>query len=117
MGCARVGRRYGKAAQFPPEQLSAFFSIVKLNHFQAVSERLTMERSFEFFKELLLRHSVQRPPFSVGLFSFQEMKAITEWMMDSYYRHYKLYQVRTLSIPTSGRWVSQAVGRLHLQPT
>lgn len=55
-----------------------------------------MERSFEFFKELLLRHSVQRPPFSVGLFSFQEMKAITEWMMDSYYRHYKLYQVRTL---------------------
>jgi hypothetical protein len=68
-----------------------------------VSERLTLERSFEFFKELLLRHSVQRPPFSVGLFSFQEMKAITEWMMDSYYRHYKLYQVRTLPfyIPTS----------------
>jgi hypothetical protein len=52
-----------------------------------------MERSFAFFKQLLLRHSVQRPPYSVGLFSFQELKAITEWMMDSYYRHYKLYQV------------------------
>lgn len=50
-----------------------------------------MDRSFENFKELLLTHSVQRPPFSIGLFTFTEMKAIMAWALDTYYRHYKLY--------------------------
>ena len=35
---------------------------------------------------------MQRPPYSVGLFSFQEIKAITDYMINTYYRHYKLYQ-------------------------
>jgi hypothetical protein len=30
----------------------------------------------------------------VSLFSFQGMKDITDWVIDTYYRHYKLYQVR-----------------------
>jgi len=84
--------RYGKAAGFPADRMSAFFSIVKVNHFQATDERLTMEKSFQYFKDLLLRHSVHRPPYSIGLFSFQEIKAITDHMIDTYYRHYKLYQ-------------------------
>lgn len=52
---------------------------------------LKVDRSFENFKELLLTHSVQRPPFSIGLFTFTEMKAIMAWALDTYYRHYKLY--------------------------
>eukprot|EP00955_Chlamydomonas_euryale_P091502 364630-Chlamydomonas_euryale.AAC.13 len=44
------------------------------------------------FKDLMLRHSVQRPPYSVGLFTLAEMKTILNWMLDTYYRHYKLYQ-------------------------
>ncbi len=36
-------------------------------------------------------HSVQRPPYSIGLFTLAEMKAILAWILDTYYRHYKLY--------------------------
>jgi hypothetical protein len=35
---------------------------------------------------------VPRPPFSCGVFSQAEMQAILDWMLDTYYRHYKLYQ-------------------------
>jgi hypothetical protein len=50
-----------------------------------------VDRSFQLFKGLLLAHSVQRPPYSIGLFTFSEMKAILEWALDTYFRHYKLY--------------------------
>mmetsp|Transcript_18083 Transcript_18083/g.39546 ORF Transcript_18083/g.39546 Transcript_18083/m.39546 type:complete len:214 (+) Transcript_18083:120-761(+) len=74
------------------ERKSAFFSIVKVNHFKAVEERLTLEKSFAYFKQILLQHSVQRPPYSIGMFSFQGVKDMTDWMIDTYFRHYKLYQ-------------------------
>lgn len=33
-----------------------------------------------------------RPPFSCGVFSQAEMRAVLDWMLATYYRHYKLYQ-------------------------
>jgi hypothetical protein len=53
---------------------------------------LQVERSFLLLKELLLQHSVQRPPYSAGLLSLAEMHRCLEWLLDTYYRHYKLYQ-------------------------
>jgi hypothetical protein len=46
-----------------------------------------------------------RPPFSCGVFSQAEMRAVLDWMLSSYYRHYKLYQYAftsrvTLSLTT-----------------
>lgn len=38
---------------------------------QATEARLPIERSFSHFKDLLLQHSVQRPPRSVGLFTLE----------------------------------------------
>lgn len=38
-----------------------------------------------------MAHSVHRPPYSVGLFTLAETKAIVAWMLDTFYRHYKLY--------------------------
>ncbi|KAK9814229.1 hypothetical protein WJX72_002602 [[Myrmecia] bisecta] len=73
-------------------KLSALFSIVKAVHKAATGQRLTIDRSFAHFKDLLLRHAVQRPPYSIGLFSVAEVKALTDWMLDSYFAHYKLYQ-------------------------
>ena len=53
---------------------------------------MPVDRSFQLFKELMLQHSVQRPPYSIGLFSLQEFKKVLEWALDTYYRYYKLYQ-------------------------
>ncbi|KAI5078703.1 hypothetical protein GOP47_0006374 [Adiantum capillus-veneris] len=55
-------------------------------------ESLTLERSWERTKDLLLLHSVQRPPFSTQIFSWADLKAITSYLLNTYYRHYKLYQ-------------------------
>ncbi len=53
---------------------------------------MPVDRAFTLFKDLLLRHSVQRPPASVGLFTLEEFKAVLEWGLDTYFRLYKLYQ-------------------------
>lgn len=45
---------------------------------QVVEDRLTEEQSFKNFKELLLRHSVQRPPHSLAIFNLDDVKAINE---------------------------------------
>ncbi|GIL64618.1 hypothetical protein Vafri_18511 [Volvox africanus] len=84
--------QFGEEQKFSDDKLSGLFSIVKTVHHRSIDEALTMERSFLLFKELLLMHSVQRPPYSLGLFTYAEMRKIMEWMLDSYYRHYKLYQ-------------------------
>ena len=50
-----------------------------------------VDLSFKYCKDLLLAHSIQRPPYSIGLLTLAEMKAALSWMLDTYYRHYKLY--------------------------
>jgi hypothetical protein len=74
------------------DKLSGLFSIMKEVHKRSVEGRMPIERSFALFKSLMLSHSVQRPPYSIGLFTFPEYTAILEWGLDTYYRHYKLYQ-------------------------
>lgn len=39
-------------------------------------------------------HSVNRPPRSIALYSLSDAKVITEHAISTYFRHYKLYQVR-----------------------
>ena len=42
------------------KQLSALFSLVKNVHNDAVAKRLPIDKSFDCFKQVLLRHSVHR---------------------------------------------------------
>ena len=45
-----------------------------------------------FWLALLLAHAVQRPPHSVGVFTLKEAQLITDFALNSYYRHFKLYR-------------------------
>jgi len=83
---------FGQSLQLADDKLSGLVSIMKAVHTKATQSRLPIERSFTHFKDLLLQHSVQRPPISVGLFTLEEFKAILAWGLDTYFRHYKLYQ-------------------------
>jgi len=56
-----------------------------------LSERLSEEKSFALFKELLLRHSVQRPPHSLAIFDLEDVKAINSHVQDTFYRFYGMY--------------------------
>lgn len=55
-------------------------------------DRLTEDESFEMFKELLLRHAIQRPPHSLAIFNLQDVKDIDEFALDTFYRHYDMYK-------------------------
>lgn len=45
---------------FDDERLSVLFGLVKEVHNASVKQRVTVERSFAFFKDTLLNHSVHR---------------------------------------------------------
>ncbi|KAJ3328981.1 hypothetical protein HDU76_008889 [Blyttiomyces sp. JEL0837] len=51
-----------------------------------------MERDYSFFKDLLLKHCIHRPPFSDKIFSFTDLNAITEYVTNTYFRHYLMYK-------------------------
>ncbi|KAJ3177054.1 hypothetical protein HK101_010326 [Irineochytrium annulatum] len=84
---------FAKEQRFSPEKASAFFSIMKETHQHCISNPYAnMEKEFAFFKDLLLKHSIHRPPFSDRVFSFSEMKVITDYATNTYFRHYLMYK-------------------------
>ena len=77
---------------FSVEKTSAFFSIIKRNHEEMAEAFLPPHKSWDYLKSLLLAHSVQRPPYSVGIFTLAEVQLITEFALAYYYAHFKLYR-------------------------
>merc|ERR1712118_66010 len=80
-----------KTQGFTAEKTSTFLSIMKVMFEEVCLLKLQMDDAFNFFKGWLLKHSVQRPPFSVGVFTFEDVKAITEFVHNTFFRHYKLW--------------------------
>ena len=84
---------FAKERKYSEEQTSAVFSIIKRTHEKAVETPFgNLDETFAYFKELLARHSVKRPPFCMYLFPVQEVVAVTEYVVNTYFRHYKLYK-------------------------
>ncbi|XP_039620993.1 coiled-coil domain-containing protein 189 isoform X2 [Polypterus senegalus] len=78
---------------FNKEQTSAFFSIVKLVHEACMETPLgNVSQCFELLRELVLCHSVRRPPFSVDLFDMHQVRLVSEYVVNTYFRHFKLYK-------------------------
>eukprot|EP00668_Euglena_longa_P004262 GGOE01004997.1.p1 GENE.GGOE01004997.1~~GGOE01004997.1.p1 ORF type:complete len:285 (-),score=76.87 GGOE01004997.1:295-1065(-) len=80
-----------RARRMDAEKTSTLFSIVHRTHCHSMRERAGDRASFDFFQLLLLQHSVHRPPFSETIFAPEDVQAITKYMLDTYYRQYKLY--------------------------
>ena len=51
-----------------------------------------LQETFQYFKELLLRHSINRPPYSTALFTIVHVRDITEYVLNTYFKHFKLYK-------------------------
>lgn len=60
--------QFGIEHAFTADKLSVLFSIMKSTFLESMKGFLPAKASFNYFRDLLLKHSVQRPPFSVGLF-------------------------------------------------
>lgn len=85
--------QFAKDNEFSTEQTSAWFSVIKSVHEMTVDTPYgNVDPVFKYFKELLLCHSVKRPPYSVALFSVDQVKKLTSYAVNTYFRHFKMYK-------------------------
>eukprot|EP00472_Partenskyella_glossopodia_P007976 CAMPEP_0197525526 /NCGR_PEP_ID=MMETSP1318-20131121/12853_1 /TAXON_ID=552666 /ORGANISM="Partenskyella glossopodia, Strain RCC365" /LENGTH=275 /DNA_ID=CAMNT_0043079039 /DNA_START=65 /DNA_END=892 /DNA_ORIENTATION=+ len=79
--------------QMNAEKASTLISIFYSTHKKSFGPPVapTMD-AFKYFKSLLLKHSVERPPFSIAIFTPADVKVITKYAIETYFRHYKMYQ-------------------------
>ncbi|CAF0998965.1 unnamed protein product [Adineta ricciae] len=85
--------QFARKNQFNHEQISSFLSILKCVH--DLSNRTSyanMEQTYEYFKALILKHSLFRPPHNLRIFTPDLTKKITDYVIDTYFRHIKMYK-------------------------
>lgn len=71
---------FAKSLAMTPEQTSVLFSLMKQTHETAVSSPfVTFDQDYASFKSLLLAHSINRPPYSIRIFSLAQVQAISDW--------------------------------------
>lgn len=85
--------QFARDNNFNKEKTSTLFSIVKHVHEMCIETPFgNIEFCYRHFRELLLCHAVRRPPFSLDIFSAEDVQVITEFVIDSYFRHFKMYK-------------------------
>lgn len=77
--------------EFTADKISCFLSIMKRVLEEAVEKKLPVGEAFNVFKAWLLKHSVERPPWSIAVYTFDDVQAITDYVHGTFFRHYKLY--------------------------
>lgn len=84
---------FARENNFNREKTSAVFSIVKKTHEVCIETPFgNVDQTFNYFKELVLCHAVNRPPHSIELFNADEVRKITEYTVNTYFRHFKMYK-------------------------
>ncbi len=56
-----------------------------------MNKRYSRDKSFEIFKDVVVRHSLFRPPQSINVFDLSEVKLVTNHGLNNFYRLYDLY--------------------------
>lgn len=83
------------SAELSAIKTSTFFSILYSVH-QTVSEvpgpQPPAAEAWAYFESLLLRHSIERPPFSIACFAPNEVAALSEWTLRTYFAQLRHYQ-------------------------
>ena len=84
---------YAKDAKLGTPAISTYLSIIKeIFEHDVETGYKSMDRSFDEFKRLLLRHSVDRSPVSIKVFEREQVPGLVDNMTDTYFRHYRMYQ-------------------------
>lgn len=51
-----------------------------------------VEECYRSFTSVLFCHGVRRPPFSIDLFKEEQLLALADYVVNTYFRHFKLYK-------------------------
>jgi len=85
--------QFSKSKGMNYAQTSSLFTIMKLVHAMCTSTPYNNNKAtFAYFKQLLVKHSLQRPPYSIGVFDVSQVQAITDYALNTYFRHFDMYK-------------------------
>ena len=73
------------------EKTSSFLEISHKIFMESFNNRLPYEKSFDLFRDVIVQHSLFRPPHSILVFNLEEIKNITDLFLSTFYKHYTLY--------------------------
>lgn len=57
-----------------------------------IKKQLQIEEGIKMLKQILKKHTLQRPPYSIFIFNEEEAKDIVNFMLRTFFRHYSLYE-------------------------
>lgn len=83
---------YCVANQFSNEKISTFLAIGDFILQTMTKKQLQVEEGVKMLKDILSRHCLQRPPYSILIFTAEENQQIINFMLRTYFRHYSLYE-------------------------
>lgn len=85
--------QFARKHKFKPEQMSALYSIIESIHRLCISTPYdNTQQCFQLFQDLLVCHSVNRSPYSTQIYSLDQVKLITNYILLSYFKHFKMYK-------------------------
>jgi hypothetical protein len=73
------------------EKTSTTLSIFKVVHETAIAQSLPKAKSEDLFRSLVLKHSLQRPPYCVGVFDSHECEQLMKFGAATFFQHYDMY--------------------------
>ncbi|XP_066239406.1 cilia- and flagella-associated protein 119 isoform X3 [Saccopteryx leptura] len=78
---------------FSLEQTSTACALLQDLHKACVATPLgNVEECYRYFTSVLFCHGVRRPPFSINLFEEEQLLALADYVVNTYFRHFKLYK-------------------------
>jgi hypothetical protein len=83
--------RYLRSLRWAHQQQSTAVSLVFELHRESMEQHLAATAAYARLEELLLVHSVQRPPHAVAVFRLDEARALADYVAATYLRYYTLY--------------------------
>ncbi|XP_047636015.1 cilia- and flagella-associated protein 119 isoform X2 [Phacochoerus africanus] len=78
---------------FSLEQTSTACALLQDLHKACIATPLgNVEECYRYFTSVLFCHGVRRPPFSINLFKEEQLLALADYVVNTYFRHFKLYK-------------------------
>lgn len=78
--------------QYSNEKVSTLLGIMDFILHTMIKRQLQVEQGTKLLKEILSKHKLHRPPYSILIFSEAEVSDIQNFMLNTFFRHYCLYE-------------------------
>ena len=83
--------RFCAHLRFEDVQTSTMIGILRTVHKQAMQDQQSVSQACKHFNDLMLAHSMHRPPWSVCIFSLEQMKQVTDWIHTHYLANFHCF--------------------------